>query len=200
MNYIYDIVLNFLDDFVEFYEWSNDDTIVSIRKIRLYRISDKDYLNIKNNKVILSQEFMCNYESVGKVSNICLVSNAREVMGIKFDDKGLVTSKSDMLFDEELDALEIADICSVTTNVVDKILAYGNFNYMPRSKKKKVIEVNKYLDNLYLNHDISALKYLYYDIFEIDSNNINHIMDTLKNEEYYNKIYDIISISQKKDN
>lgn len=200
MNYIYDIVLNFLNEFIEFYEWSNDDVIISVRKIRIYRISDSDYLNIKNNKVILSHEFMNNYESVGKINNICLVSNGREVIGIKFDDDGLITSKSDMLFDEELDALEIEDICSVTSNVVKGIVERGRVNYTSRSKKKKVFEVNNYLDNLYLNNDINALKYLYYDIFENDNNDIDKMVNTLKEEKYYNKIYDIISIREKKDN
>ena len=40
MNYIYDIVLNFQDNYYNFFEWKNGDVIRNIPKISLYRVSD----------------------------------------------------------------------------------------------------------------------------------------------------------------
>ena len=46
MDYIYDIVLNFNDDYYEFYEWKQEDKIINIKKIPIYKIPTNKYLDI----------------------------------------------------------------------------------------------------------------------------------------------------------
>ena len=58
MNYVYDIILNFQDNYYNFFEWKKEDKIRNIPKISLYRVSDKDMLILKNNKVKVSQDFI----------------------------------------------------------------------------------------------------------------------------------------------
>ena len=38
MNYIYDVVLNFQDELIEFYEWSSEDTIDHIKRIPINQL------------------------------------------------------------------------------------------------------------------------------------------------------------------
>ena len=58
MNYIYDIVLNFQDNYYNFFEWNREDKIKNIIKIPLYRVSDKDINILKNNIIKVSKEFI----------------------------------------------------------------------------------------------------------------------------------------------
>ena len=47
MNYIYDIVLNFQENYYQFFEWSRKDKIKNISKIPVYRVTDEDLLKLK---------------------------------------------------------------------------------------------------------------------------------------------------------
>ena len=38
MDYIYDIVLNFNDDYYEFYEWKQEDKIINISEVKLSEV------------------------------------------------------------------------------------------------------------------------------------------------------------------
>ena len=44
MTYIYDIVLNFNNDFYEFYEWEKNDNLTLIKKIPLIKV-ESDFLD-----------------------------------------------------------------------------------------------------------------------------------------------------------
>ena len=46
MSYVYDIVLNFNNDYYDFYEWKNDDLIYHIKRINLIRVDSKVYNDI----------------------------------------------------------------------------------------------------------------------------------------------------------
>ena len=84
MNYIYDIVLNFQDNYYNFFEWNRSDKLKNIIKIPLYRVSDKDIIILKNNKVKVDKELIKkikldnkNYKKI-----ICLVSNKKITIGL----------------------------------------------------------------------------------------------------------------------
>ena len=58
MNYIYDILLNFQKDFYDFFEWNPEDEILHIRKIPLFRVSNKDFTIFKKGNVRFESSFM----------------------------------------------------------------------------------------------------------------------------------------------
>ena len=58
MNYIYDIVLNFQDNYYNFFEWNRDDKIKNILKIPLYRVTDEDIKILKNNKIKVDKKLI----------------------------------------------------------------------------------------------------------------------------------------------
>ena len=58
MNYIYDILLNFKEEYYDFYDWNKNDNIVHIRKIPILKIDTIDLYNIKNNKIKIELKFL----------------------------------------------------------------------------------------------------------------------------------------------
>ena len=54
MNYIYDVVLNFQDDLIEFYEWSSEDTIDHIKRIPIFRISSQNLNDLINKNIVIT--------------------------------------------------------------------------------------------------------------------------------------------------
>ena len=100
MEYVYDIVLNFQKEYYEFYEWKSSDKIINIKKIPIYKINTKDYLNIKNNEVTIDKN------AIPKKGKMFLLTNGIEIIGILIDNKGKVIKKSSLIFEESDDILK----------------------------------------------------------------------------------------------
>ena len=46
MNYIYDVLLNFNDKLYEFYDWNKSDDVKHVRRVPIFKISTKQFLDI----------------------------------------------------------------------------------------------------------------------------------------------------------
>ena len=92
MTYIYDIALNFQDNYYQFFEWNKHDKIKNLSKLPIYHVTDEDILNFKNNKVKVDistiQKFKEENAKRGKI--ILLVSNSIITIGLLFDLEGNV--------------------------------------------------------------------------------------------------------------
>lgn len=187
MDYIYDIVLNFHEQYYDFYEWKPSDKIINIKRIPIYKISTKDYINIKNNEVTLERN------TIPKTNKIFLITSGIEVMGIYIDNSGKVLKKSSLLFEESDDILEDKDeIKEINIKyIINK--KYLN-NYQSRITKEKKEYINNYLNDIDKYKDEYLLKYLYYDIYNLeeeDTNIIyNKLIDLSKNN--FNELYESI--------
>ena len=100
MDYIYDIVLNFQNNYYEFYEWKKTDKIINVKKILVYLVNNEDYLNLKYNEVILDRKI------IPKQIKMFLVTNGIEVMGILLDNDGKIIKRSSLIYDEADEVLE----------------------------------------------------------------------------------------------
>ncbi len=205
MNFIYDIVLNFNEDYYSFFEWDKKDNIINIKKIPLFLIDKDTFQNMKYNKVTVSKDFIevirdrtFTYSRV-KVGLVALVTNGKEVMGVLFNDKGVLIKKSSLLLDEEeevideinYDKIYDIDIIKVQKKKVDET------NRIEKEKKKFLIKfISKETNNI-------TLKYLYYDYFEEEEDNIelikNKLIKEIKNNwsKKLNKFYDTVKIFNK---
>lgn len=172
MDYIYDIVLNFQERYYDFYEWCPNDKIVNIKKITIYKILNNDYLNIKNNSVIIDKT------SLPKQNKIFLLTNGLEVMGLLLNNYGKVIKISSLLFDESDDILEDKDDIK-SIGIKYKVLKKKNINLISRNNIEKKTYTNKYLKKLDLQKDEYLIKYLYYDIYSIEENDINKAYNKL---------------------
>lgn len=202
MRYIYDIVLNFEKCFFEFYEWEKNDNIINIKKIPVFMVNNETYKNIKYNNVTVNTEFVdklrdktFTYNRI-KVGPSCLISNGMEVIGLLFNDKGDVIKKSSLLIDEEEEVLE--EITDSDIYVIDIVksrkIKKDNFNRRDSERRDFLINyINK-------ENNISNLKYLYYDYFEIEEEKADIIKKKLIEEirnnwnKRFNSFYETVKI------
>lgn len=168
MNFIYDIVLNFNKSYYDFFEWNKKDSIINIKKIPLFLVDNDTFFSIKYNKVTVSNNFINNIKdktftySRLKLGPSCLISNGKEVIGVLFNDNGLVIKKSSLLLDEEEEVLnEIINYNIYKIEIIkNKKRKIDNINRIEKEKKDFLI---KYITK---EENSANLRYLYYDFFE----------------------------------
>lgn len=204
MNFIYDIVLNFNKDYYDFFEWNKKDNIISIKKIPLFFVKNDIFKIMKYDRVVVSEKFITSIKdktftySRTKIGPSCLVTNGKQVIGLLFNEKGVLIKRSSLLLNEEeevLDEIVNDDIYSIDI-IKDQKVKSENIN---RSEKEK-----KYFLINYINkekNDIN-LRYLYYDYFEKEENDIDLIKKLLMQEIHnnWNKKFNIFYDTVKKFN
>ena len=204
MNYVYDILVNFKYPFLEFYDWNSDDDILNIKRIPISKISSKDLNILKYSKFKLKN--ISNIKGLTKVFNdrkknynSIIYTDGKEAIAFNFDDKGICSSKSDLLLDEEMDVLDNSVSLSEIGIEYD-VLSKDNIDlYKTREEVKiskfLISEINKITDD-------DKLKYVYYECFnEYVDVSKTRLIELIKGEwdnKYY-KIYDFFkSISMNK--
>ena len=162
MNYIYDIVLNFNKDYFCFYEWNKKDNTFNMMKY--------DKVVVDSSFIELIKEKTYTY-SKNKIGSACLISNCKEVIGVLFDNKGNLVKRSSLLIDEEEEVLdEIVNDDIYNINIVSsKKIKREDINRIEREKK---LFLNNYIKR---ENNIINLKYLYYDYFEKEEDDISLI-------------------------
>lgn len=184
MEYIYDIVLNYQEQYYDFYEWLKTDRITNIKKIPIYKVENKNYLDIKNNQVIIERN------TLPKKDKRFLITSGVEVMGLLIDNNGKVLKKSSLIFEESDDILEDKDEIK-QINIKYKIYKKS----IPNIKSRVMIEKTKYIKEYFKKidkiKDEYLLKYLYYEIYNIEQNDIDTIYKELLklSKQDINKIY-----------
>lgn len=187
MDYVYDIVLNFHDTYYEFYEWKSTDKIINVKKVPIYKVSTKDYLNIKNNDIIIDSKVL------SKTNKIFLITSGFEILGLYLDSTGKVLKKSSLIFEESDDILEDKDLIK-NINIKYQIIKQNKITYQSRINKEKSKYLKKYFKTLDKVKDEYLLKYIYYDIYNIPEEDSNIIYKKLQEllKKDLNKIYDSI--------
>ena len=202
MKYIYDIVLNFQNNYYEFYEWKRKDNIKNITRIPIYRVSSEDILILKSNKIKISSSFLNRIKEDNKKYKkiICLVSNTKVSIGLLFDDKGNLLKRSSLIYEEEDEVNDISKDLDIT-----KIEYIENEEKLPTSTLRIDIERKESLADFIDNtNDLKILKYLYYEYFYKECNNIQKIKKELKKEidkdwtKKQKNLYHTISLLNKK--
>ena len=58
MTYIYDLILNFHNELLEFYEWDKSDNIHHIKRINLIKIKSSTYNEILDYDIVFNNNFL----------------------------------------------------------------------------------------------------------------------------------------------
>ena len=176
MNYIYDIVLNFNKEYYSFYEWNRRDNIINVKKIPLFLVDNECFNIMKYDNVCVSKDFI----------NV-------------INENGNLIKRSSLTLDEEEEVLDEIVNNEIYNIPIIKHTKVNNDN-VTRSIREKRDFLLKYISNE--KNDIN-LKYLYYDYFEKDEDNIKDIKDKLIKEiknnwnKRLNKFYDTAIIFSK---
>lgn len=210
MSYVYDIVLNFNNDYYEFYEWKNIDSIYHIKRINLVMVDSKTYNDIYDNVVVFNKEFLlsidnkCEYYTNRKIEVIpyaFLLTDSYRVMGVILNKLGKPIKYSSLLLEDEE---EILDLCKKlgTIKLDYKIIKKKDKSeFLTRNEKSIIKFISKDLLSDYKKRNINKLKYLYYEYFNKTSDNIDLIYEELSkellktiNEKHY-ELYNLIKLS-----
>ena len=213
MNYIYDILLNFIDceRLIEFYEWSESDSFEHIKRIPIYRISSKVMQDICENKIKVSKDFLEEiknktnlYKNKQNIKYATLFSDINKVIALEFSDDGTVISKSSLLLDEEE---AVIDECSNIneSNLTYTIIEPYNLNYfLTREELFKRNYLLKELDYISKVNDVDKLIFLYEEIFKTDKlsfeKKLKRLIDDIKNNfnGKHNELYEIVRLTYTK--
>ena len=213
MNYIYDILLNFIDSdrLIEFYEWSESDSFEHIKRIPIYRISSKVMQDICENKIKVSKDFLEEienktnlYKNKQNIKYATLFSDINKVIAFEFSADGTVISKSSLLLDEEE---AVIDECSNIneSNLTYTIIEPYNLNYfLTREELFKRNYLLKELDYISKVNDVDKLIFLYEEIFKTDKlsfeKKLKRLIDDIKNNfnSKHNELYEIVRLTYTK--
>ena len=187
MDYVYDIVLNFQKEYYEFYEWKSSDKIINVEKIPIYKISTKDYLNIKNNEVTI------NKDSIPKKNKMFLLTSGIEIIGIIINNNGKVIKKSSLIFEESDDVLKDKDEIKLI-NIKYHVDKVNKITYKSRISKERSNYIKEYLKKIDKIKDEYLIKYIYFEIFSTEEKNTdnayNKLIELSKND--INRLYNAI--------
>ena len=206
MNYIYDIVLNFNKDYFEFFEWKKKDRIINIKKIPAFKVSSDILRDLKYNDIRVSNNFLEEiYELTSFYSKVdykylCLFSDSNEAIGVIFDKDGFLKKRSILIFEEENEFNEISENeAEILLKFVDNI--HKDLEYITRVEKERKNYLVKFISSLDEVKDEIIFKYIYYDYFEVEEENIKKIKIALINKINNNfditRIYNLVKVFRK---
>lgn len=208
MTYVYDLILNFNDNLYDFYEWDKNDYYLHIKKVGVIRVDSKVYNEIIDNKVKFNDNYFsnvfhkCEYYDKKKVKTfeyIFLLTDTYRTIALMLDNELNVVKYSSMLLDEEEEVNEISSripISNLEYNIIEK----NKINNLTRYEKKILIYIEKDLYNSYKKKDLNKLRYLYYEYFNEESDDLEKIYKSLimtldKYNTKHNNLYKLIKLS-----
>lgn len=187
MNYIYDIYLNFNKTYYDFYEWNNNDKVMHIKKIPLFKVSTSNLKRMISNKIIISNDIFNSiknktdiYNSKEKLSSL-IITDSKNVFALKLDKNGETSATSSLLLEDELDIIAFS-LKTKEHNIDYKIVCKNKYLLSTR----KEIDEKKYVLNILNKISYDTLKYLYYDYFNKEEENKDIMLKELLKEVQHN--------------
>lgn len=210
MTYIYDVILNFTDDtrIIEFFEWTTDDIIEHVKKIPLVRVSSKQLSELISNNVIIEKSFLERikgsttlYKKTKNLQYAVLISDLNKVIGLEFNNKGEIISRSSLLLDEEEEIIE--ECYDLKQEELSYVLKGDEKKdiFLTRAEAKKKRYLLKEMENLYKEKNIEKLTYLYEELYKKDSLSFQEkylkIKADIENNysEVHNTLYEIVRLT-----
>ena len=205
MSYIYDILLNFNKNLIEYFQWEETDNIKYVKKIMLFRTTTEVIIDFIDFEVLLDSSFTSNIPKYDinnseEAVKICLITDGKIAIGL-YIKNNKVLLLSWLLLDEEYDALESSKNLVLTHINYQKLKPRKKQDNSLTRKEKRIKEIllNK-IDFLYKNKKNEELRYLYYEYTNKESSNIDYIYEYLKSSLNsfsfkHIELYNILSMS-----
>ena len=201
MNYIYDVLTNFFENYFDFYEWEKKDKLIHFKKIPIIKVNKEDYNNIFNNQIKINNELLNKFKNKAEIwnnkekniSNYILITNGTDIIGIEFNNEGISIKRSTLIVDEELDILNTLRKIE-NKNINYEVIKQLDTKFITRKELENKEYLLKQLKNLSLNKDIDKINYLYYECFNKTEKNINKalktIINSINNKQISQTLYD----------
>ena len=190
MIYIYDLLLNWDEvKYYNFFEWKDDDELEYVKKIPVFRISN--FLDLVNSNIRVEHSFLkriynkteiYNTKFSEKVEYCCIFCNEQlnKAIAIEFDENGKSIYRSNISFFDLDDVLNLGkkinsfklDFVVLSSFVDDDI-------YLTRLEKGKKKYLIKEINISYEENNYDKLKFIYYELFNEECENIDFIKEKL---------------------
>lgn len=208
MNYYYDVLLNFLDTNIYFYEWDNLDNIEYYKRVPLVQVNSKTLRDFINNNIVIEKEFLDAIKGKAKKKDDCpsyiaIFADKNGSIALEFDENGKSIARSFLSLEDDLNICEI--IYTVDNLKINyKIVTPINYNDNLRIEDKIKLIIKTEVKSLYKKQDFTKLKYLFMEWFNkipVDNEVMYQSMiEKLNNKigDKEKKIYDLIKLSYNK--
>ena len=210
MTYIYDILLNFNEDFYEFFEWEKGDNIYHFKKIPIFKVDTKFMEDLITKKITIDSKFLdliMNKSEVYDGKRIkyfnysCLFTDSYKVVGVNILDNNIKIS--DLLIDEAEDAIDISKRCKMI-DIAYNIISNKNINYFDTRREIKIKNnLISEIKSIYKERNFDKLKYLYFEYFNKNVDDVDLIYDDLiksldRINDKHLKLYDLLKLCSKR--
>ena len=208
MNYYYDVVLNFSDINMLFYEWNKFDNLELYKRVPIIQVNSKTLNDFINNNVVVDENFLEMIKDKAKKKGDCpsytaIFADRNGSIALEFDENGNSLYRSFLDIDDDLNISEFlytVDIMKVSYEIKDEI----KYNDCLRMEDEIKLLIKTEINSLHKKKDFVKLKYLYmewfnkvpYDNEQIYDYMINKLNDKVGIEE--KRIYDLIKLSYNK--
>ena len=208
MNYYYDVVLNFSDINMLFYEWNKFDNLELYKRVPIIQVNSKTLNDFINNNVVVDENFLEMIKDKAKKKGDCpsyiaIFADRNGSIALEFDENGNSLYRSFLDIDDDLNISEFlytVDIMKVSYEIKDEI----KYNDCLRMEDEIKLLIKTEINSLYKKKGFVKLKYLYmewfnkvpYDNEKIYDYMINKLNDKVGIEE--KRIYDLIKLSYNK--
>ena len=214
MIYIYDILLNFCDNdlIYEFYEWSKEDNIENIKRIKLVHVNKNLFDELLECEGKIDSDFLiklfrtCEIYSGKKVKIVdycSLFSDGERVIAIEFNKEGNPIYKSKLLLDEEEEIAVLAsnlELSDIKFNKNKKILKNRFYTRNEIIIRKFLL---KEIENSYKYKKYDKLKYLYQEYYDKENESYkemkNELINSIKTEidDKHKELYQLLKLTYK---
>lgn len=197
MNYVYDILVNFNENLYDFYDWNLSDPVTHIRRIPIYKVTSKQFYEIKNYQVKFDSKFLETIKNrteffsgrnIKIMKYAFLLTDGLDIMGIFIGDSIKYTS---LQMDEELDILE--DFRFKESHLDYQITSTKNAMILKtRYQIEQINKMRQKLNDLIKENNISKIQYIYYECFNEKEKQISLILErfyhSLENYQFLEKL------------
>ena len=166
MQYYYDVLGNFSEYILKFYEWESNDDIVNIKKIPFIKISKEDM------RVLLSYSVILEMDNIVKnnkdKTNYLLFSTGCDALMVELNQEGKIIYYSSLLIEDELEVNELAhsmNTIKLKFKVLDKIKILSDYRQGEKAKNLIFHELKKIRDN----DNKDECLYYYYEWFHVST-------------------------------
>ena len=181
MIYIYDILVNFNNDFYEFYEWEKNDSVYHIKKMPIFLVDTNFMETLLTKKIIIDDPIIyemynkTEYFDMKKVKSLkyaCLFTDQYKVVAVEFNQEGKSLFKSYLLLDEEEEILELSNEIALK-NIPYKVMKKNTKElYLTREEEFRRNYLLKEIKYAYKKGSYEKINYLYEEIFPKDDKSI----------------------------
>ena len=202
MHYYYDVLGNFDENYLEFYEWEKNDPFTLIKKVPLVRINNKDMLDLLTYKIQIKNSWLEKYKEKTTLKNskekplIILFSSTKTSILLEFDENGKFMYCSKLLVEDENNCNEYAysmKEISVPYEKLEKLETRKEFRKALEDKKVLKTEL-KMLEE---ENNLEKCQFIYYEWFGFLENDFNKMIKDCKKElekDYNLKMHQIAEL------